>query len=282
MQLKKIKHIIRELTPPFIWKLIKMRKKSNPNVSNNILWTGNYSSWQEAEQYSTGYDESLILEKCKDALLKVKNGEAVYERDSVIFDEIQYSWGLLAGLQKAAIENNNKLSVLDFGGSLGSSYYQNKAFLSGLSTLNWCIVEQPHFVECGKKYFEDEHLTFCYTIEECLKKNKPNVLLLASVVNYLENPYSWIEKFVSLKIPYIILDRTGVISGSDDLLTVQTVPPSIYEASYPCWFLSEEKLLGKFSCDYTLLACESDYLHLKAMINGNTPAEWKIIILKRK
>ena len=45
----------------------------------------------------------------------MKNGEAVYERDSVLFDEIQYSWGLLAGLQKAALENDGKLCVLDFG-----------------------------------------------------------------------------------------------------------------------------------------------------------------------
>ena len=278
--LKICKKIIRQLTPPMIWNLVKSEKSHH--IGKNNVWAGNYSSWQEAEQHSTGYDKNLILEKCKNALLKVKNGEAVYERDSVIFDEIQYSWGLLAGLQKAAIENDNKLCVLDFGGSLGSSYYQNKDFLSGLSRLDWCIVEQSNFVECGKKYFEDEHLTFYYTIEECLEKNKPDVLLLGSVVSYLEKPYEWIEKFVSLKIPYIIFDRTALITGSDDLLTVQTVPSSIYEASYPCWFLSEEKLLGKFSCDYTLLACESDYLHLKAMINGNTPAEWKIIILKRK
>ena len=59
---------------------------------------------------------------------KVKNGEAVYERDSVLFDEIQYSWGLLAGLEKAALEHDGKLCVLDFGGSLGSTYYQNKQF----------------------------------------------------------------------------------------------------------------------------------------------------------
>ena len=31
-----------------------------------------------------------VLEKCKNALLKVKNGEAAYERDSVLFNQIQY------------------------------------------------------------------------------------------------------------------------------------------------------------------------------------------------
>jgi len=47
---------------------------------------------------STGYDNDMILEKTRLALLKVKNGEAAYERDSVVFEDIQYAWPLLAGL----------------------------------------------------------------------------------------------------------------------------------------------------------------------------------------
>ena len=56
----------------------------------------------------------------------------VYERDSVLFDTIRYSWPLLSDLLRAASEDQNHLSVLDFGGSLGSSYYQNRVFLSHL------------------------------------------------------------------------------------------------------------------------------------------------------
>lgn len=33
-----------------------------------------------------------------EATLKVKRGEAVFERDSVLFDEIQYSWPVTAAL----------------------------------------------------------------------------------------------------------------------------------------------------------------------------------------
>lgn len=76
-----------------------------------------------------GYDSHKILDKCKRATLEVVNGNAVYERDSVLFDAIQYSWGLLAGLQYAAICTNNKLNVIDFGGSLGLTYHQNSNFL---------------------------------------------------------------------------------------------------------------------------------------------------------
>ena len=40
---------------------------------------------------SSGYDSQLILDKVLTSTLKVKNGEAAYERDSVLFDEIQYA-----------------------------------------------------------------------------------------------------------------------------------------------------------------------------------------------
>ena len=70
-----------------------------------------------------------ILDKVLAATLKVKQGQAVFERDSVLFDEIEYSWPLLAGLMWAAASNGGKLNVLDFGGALGSSYYQNRKFL---------------------------------------------------------------------------------------------------------------------------------------------------------
>ena len=39
----------------------------------------------------------------------------------------------------------------------------------------------------------------------------------------------------------IIIDRTGFLEGSLDRLTIQNVPPHIYEASYPAWFFSRSK-----------------------------------------
>ena len=243
------------------------------------IWTGDYETWAAVAAQASGYDSDVILQKCRNALLKVKNGEAVYERDSVLFNEIQYSWPLLAGLQRAALENKGKLCVLDFGGSLGSTYYQNKEFLNTLDELEWCIVEQKTFVDCGKEYFEEEQLKFYYTLEECILEHKPNVLILSSVWQYLEKPYEWIEKFVALKIPYIIIDRTTFVNSERDILTIQTVPEGIYKASYPAWFFNMDHFKDQFE-NYAILASfdahEGYVIHLK---NGLT-STYKGFILK--
>ncbi|KAA9036383.1 methyltransferase, TIGR04325 family [Ginsengibacter hankyongi] len=251
----KIKNIINGWVPPIVVSAFK-KPEIRIQVQHKIepqIWSGNYETWSDAKARSTGYDGVTILEKCKTALLKVKNGEAVYERDSVLFDEIEYSWGLLAGLQRAALESNGKLCVMDFGGSLGSTYYQNKDFLQALDHLQWCIVEQSNFVDCGKQYFENEELKFYYTVDECILKHKPNVLLLSSVLQYLERPYEWIAKFVALKIPYIIIDRTAFVDSERDILSVQNVPEEIYKASYPAWFFGE-KFVRAFTGKYRSIA----------------------------
>ena len=72
---------------------------------NNTSFEGSYSTWQEADALCNGYDNMEILEEELSATLKVKNGEAVYERDSDIFDHIEYSWPVLTGLMCAAAQN---------------------------------------------------------------------------------------------------------------------------------------------------------------------------------
>ena len=46
-----------------------------------IVFTGDYASWDEAKAASDGYESSVILDRTTAALLKVKRGDAVYERD---------------------------------------------------------------------------------------------------------------------------------------------------------------------------------------------------------
>jgi putative methyltransferase (TIGR04325 family) len=121
-------------------------------------WFGNYSNWQEALDQCSGYDAVEILERVKTATLKVKNGDAVYERDSVLFDHIEYSWPLVSALLMIGLKNNRQIKVLDFGGSLGSSYFQNRHFLSEFDNVQWNVVEQENYVACGQQFIQDSHL----------------------------------------------------------------------------------------------------------------------------
>lgn len=235
---------MKELIPPILLRYI---------TSFMYGWSGNYSSWDKAKTKCSGYNSDEIFDKVKNALLQVKSGEAVFERDSVIFDKVQYSFPLLSALSITALQENKKLNVLDFGGSMGSAYYQNKNILEGVN-LKWSIVEQEHFVEEGKKTFADDQLNFYYTIDDCVSEQQVNIILLGSVLQYLENPWGLLDELLSKKINYIIIDRTPVFLNNSDRITIQKVPKNIYKAQYPAWILNEKKIITQIKkAGYELL-----------------------------
>jgi putative methyltransferase (TIGR04325 family) len=244
-----IKKVLRDFIPPILLSAYRSSK-----TEHLYGFFGNYPSWEAARNETDGYDSDAILEKVKESLLKVKEGKAIYERDSVLFDQIQYSFPLLAALLRVAVENQGNLSVLDFGGSLGSSYFQCRDFLSAINHPKWSIVEQNKFVNCGKHFFENESLLFFDTIENSIKYTQPNIILLSSVLQYLENPYLFLRNLLEYDFQYIIFDRTTFVCEGSDRLTIQKVPPEIYPASYPAWFFNLEQFLQVFQGRYKLIA----------------------------
>jgi len=247
---KLYRDMARDVLPPLALRtLIRLLGR----LAGMVVFKGNYATWEDAQRASSGYDSDLILANVRDALLKVKNGEAVYERDSVIFDRVEYSWPLLAALLWVASRSGNRLNLIDFGGSLGSSYFQNRKFLVHLPELSWNIIEQHKFVECGRKHFEDEYLRFYFSLDACLHEQESNCILLSSVLPYLERPYEMLADIIDKKIPYLLVDRTPFITAGDDRLTVQKTPAEIYSASYPAWFFNREKFLAFLAGSYELI-----------------------------
>lgn len=239
--------------------------------------TGSYRTWEGAREDSTGYDAPIILERTKETMKKVISGEAVYERDSVLFPEVQYSYPLLAGLMWVAAKYRGILHVLDFGGSLGTTYYQNYEFLRGLSSHQWGIVEQEEYVKAGKEVAENEYLTFYESTREYLRANVPNVILCSSVLQYVEDPYGLLYILSEIRpCKYLIIDRTSFWDGEEDWIGVQKVPKNIYPATYPIRIFSKKAFLSKLKeLGYTVMVEFPSLDHLKLPIN----AEWKGMIL---
>ena len=66
--------------------------------------------------------------------------------------------------------NSKSFKVIDFGGGLGTTYQQNRRFLSKINrTCQWRVVEQEKFVSIGKREFTNETLSFYSSIEEAYK-----------------------------------------------------------------------------------------------------------------
>ena len=80
---------------------------------------------------------------------------------------------------------------------------------------------------------------------------------MLSVLQYIDEPYQLLEKLLENNFDHIIIDRTP-FSKIKETIKIQKVPPEIYNASYPCWFFDESKLI-KFFDDREYNVIESFY-----------------------
>jgi putative methyltransferase (TIGR04325 family) len=69
------------------------------------------------------------------------------------------------------------------------------------------VIEQAHYVQAGREHIQDETLRFYSSIDNCLAENKPNVILLSSVLQYLPDPKAIIVNILKINAPVLIIDR---------------------------------------------------------------------------
>jgi len=211
---------------------------------------GDYLSWAAARSVSLGYDRQEILERVIVASRAARDGIAAWDRDGVAFMDRWVHEPFLAALKACAAAEGNRIDVVDFGGSLGSSWRQYGASL--MADVRWRVVEQPHYVEVGKREFTNERLTFYASLKEASFEQGSTTILLSSVLQYLETPYELLGDVVRMGFRHVLIDRTCFWRGNRDRLTVQNTPPELGGGSYPCWLFSREKLLSSLAFAYEL------------------------------
>lgn len=208
-----------------------------------VYFEGRFSDFESAEKvcFGKGYEDDKIFVKVKKSAMAVKEGKACYERDGYLFYEKDYYLQLLAILYEVFLQYG-ELNVIDFGGSLGSTYFQNKdKLIKNIDKIEWNIVEQKHFVEWGKKVLEDNILKFYYNVNEV---EKCNCVVFGGSLQYLENYKAILMQIVDKGVPYIVVDRVPV--SNESWVSVEYVHEPIYEAVYPLYIMDEAALIKQF------------------------------------
>lgn len=228
-----------------------------------FYFEGNYTTWQAAEDTASGYDAPEILEKVYNTTLKVINGEAKYERDSVAFYETAYTYHLMM-LIGILCSQRETVSILDYGGALGSLYWQNKEILDEYTNNKffWHIVEQFNYVQCGRTGIQNESIRFWESIDEV---KRADLVIFSGVLQYLENYKDIIQKVVRLKPKYILVDRTFVAKNSR--IVVQHVNQDIYEGAYPAKIFGESEIEDLLN-EYRLIVEFPSFVDSDEVVDG--------------
>jgi putative methyltransferase (TIGR04325 family) len=254
-----LKVVVKNLLPPYLTRFARYCRfivRSWAHADEQIGFKYGFKDYEASVNFVNsigfgGYQEEEFIERLTSAARNVRDGDSPYERDSVVFDSPQYSWPLVAALL-TSINHKNVISVLDYGGGLGTTYWQNRSFLvSKGARISWRILEQEALVRIGREEFSSEELEFLYGLDEV--KDTPDIVIFGSSLCYLPTPYDVMKRILKLGPKFIVLDRTPFVTGDCDLFAVQFVPASIYRAALPIISLSEEKFKRFMETEYDLV-----------------------------
>ena len=207
-------------------------------------YCGRYTDWASAAAASSGYDAPVILEQTRRATALVRAGDAAFQQDGVAMTEMpDHAHRIASVLAIAALEREGRVSVLDFGGALGSTFFAYRRLFGSAAQWTWRVVDQDAYCACGRREFADPQLSFFESLDAAVAAGRPDVILCISVLQFLPDPAAALQALAAAGAALIVIDRTPFAIGADAEIVVQQVPPALYRASYPSWLLSEPAFL---------------------------------------
>lgn len=220
--------------------------------NSGICYLGDYDKWEDVAEECEGYDDSVIINKAIWASQKVLNGEAKWERDSFLFYEQKYVYKLCASILKCALQNGNRgVRVLDIGGSLGSTYFQNIKYLTDVNHLEYVVAEQDHYRDYGHEHLENSVLKFISSKDNWESQEKFDIILMSASLQYIPEYTEIVDKIKKAGPEYVILDR--ILISDRGRICKETVPEKIYKSSYPVRIFSEKEIKDFFEPEYEMI-----------------------------
>jgi putative methyltransferase (TIGR04325 family) len=247
-----VRKIITALTPPIVLGAVRWAAQLT-GITRSVAphFEGPLDSWQAAAARSDGWDAQVIVSKTLDAQLKVRDGIAAFQQDTIVYDRVTYSQTILAFIAMAASISSGDLNIIDFGGSLGTNFFQNKKILRFLMEnrkCTWTVIERPIFAELGNKYFKSEVLRFDSSLQATLSNSKlvPEAFLFSGSLEYVPDPLAILDQCTNAGAKIIALDRVVLWAGKEHAVFVQHPDPNrYYRATYPIWAFSKDILIGQ-------------------------------------
>ncbi|MBT3069776.1 methyltransferase, TIGR04325 family [Rhodomicrobium sp. Az07] len=252
------KQFFKSITPPILVDIARDWRRAPAGAGG---FEGPFGDWNAAVANSTGWDAPVITEKTRDISRAVRDGNIRFQQDTIARNSVVYSSAILAFLVMAIQESNGAVDILDFGGSLGTNYIQNRAIIANAVSehrCNWVIVERPDIVRIGRDEFERDGVRFFETLDEASATlgRLPASVLFSGSLQYLDAPMSIIDRLVASDVRIIGIDRLLMSEQPEHEIFVQRPDPEkYYSASYPVWAISRKRFAEEMSSrGYALIA----------------------------
>lgn len=198
----------------------------------------------------------------------------LYEQDSIIFDSPKPNKFFIEFLLYDLIEQikfNKPIKILDYGGSFGNTFFSIEKYLN--LKFRWYIYDQQKKIELAKKTKIFKPIDFLYK-HEIKKKYFYDIILFSTSLQYVENPLL-VLKEISKSSKIILINNLILTNSKKNYLRIERPDPTIYNYTYPCWFLSKKNLLNYLKKYYKISLYQTNAAY--SLNNGENYYNLKLI-----
>ncbi len=118
----------------------------------------------------------------------------------------QYDYPVLFWMQKLLTDGTN---VFDFGGNVGTHYFQYRGYLQLTDTVTWTVLDLPEIVKAGKHRHSEQNLFFTDDVNQV---RQADILLASGVVQYIED-FSTFVSTLNFQPPHLLINRLPLYDG---------------------------------------------------------------------
>lgn len=206
-----------------------------------VIGTRVVKNWECAVSKSSGYQSHQTIRAIKGSDPVVSMGI------SKVFLGGRYQQvasAILSGLNAEKLKLDSSIRVLDIGGGLGEYFFLLRDNIPNIK-FEWLILETHSICQLAKTEHSDvPDISWTDALTDL--NQAFDIVLLSSVIQYLEKPFELIETAMH-KAPMLIFNRLPLSSKAYNRVCIQR--PGLFESkgSYPLHILSEGLFLSYLS-----------------------------------
>lgn len=203
------------------------------------VWEGVYENFSQAGNPSSAFSETIWIEKQRKKIL-----EQFYDLNEKNFipnhvPSYEYPLTVVASLLMAG---NKKLSILDFGGGMGSGYLDILSKIpNAIENCNYYIIENEKLIAQLPNELKDlKNLFFVNSYANFSRENSPLILHFGSSMQYISDWKGLITNLCEeLNPEYLVL--SDLHAGDIPSFVTNQI---FYEHKIPQWFLNYNEVVN--------------------------------------
>ena len=241
------KRYLKRFVPPVVEDLFRGRslRTSKP------IWSGIYGHRRDVPSENSNYDfEGRVAEMARQA-------ESMLKRLSEGGNPGGWHETLLLVAASVA-GGSGPITIVDFGGGMGTGYLQLRAALPRTVAIDYHVVDLPAMTAAAVKVFDSVgEVHFHTSLEQA--PMRPTILYVNSVLQYIDDYAAQLRALAARRAPRLLLARTAV--GPFPTFASQQLNLPNQKLAY--WFLNQDEVAGILAdCGYQAVfqsLCDIEY-----------------------